>query len=120
MELAGALMRRRQCHEQITATLAAIDTARASQLLAAATELLAHQRYIERMEETHRLLLGQLAKHDQEVADGRANLVARSQDRQALEKLKEIGLEAHTRELARSEQMTLDEIAGIGHWRRAA
>lgn len=120
MELAGAMMRRSQCHEELMGAAERIIAARLSQLTASATDLLAHQAYLERMEEAHRLLTEELARHDREVAGRRATLTARSQERQALEKLKEKGLEAHNREIARIEQITLDEIAGNGYWRRAA
>lgn len=120
MELAGAMMRRSECQQQLIAAVGRIHSARAAQFDAAPTDLRSHQAYLERMEEAHRLLVDELARHDQEVAARRVTLTARSQDRQALEKLKEKGLDAHNREVARVEQMTLDEIAGNGYWRRAA
>jgi flagellar export protein FliJ len=120
MELAGAMMRRQQCHTQLLSTGERIVSARRGQLSAAATELRDHQAYLERMEQVQRLLREELGRHDQEVAERRASLTARSQDRQVLEKLKEKGLDAHNRETARVEQLVLDEIAGNGYWRRAA
>ena len=120
MELAGALMRQQRCHEELLRAEQRIATARRAQLHAAGGDLRDHQAYLERMENAHRLTLEELGRHDQEVADRRVALTAASQERQALEKLKERGLEAHNRELARVEQITLDEIAGNGYWRRAA
>jgi len=120
MELAGAMMRRHECHQEVLSAAERIVAARLAQLTAPGGDLRDHQAYLERMEETHRLLLEDLARCDREVAGRRATLTARSQERQALEKLKEKGLEAHNREMARIEQNTLDEIAGNGYWRRAA
>jgi flagellar export protein FliJ len=120
MELAGAMMRRRRCQEEVVLAAERISSARQGQSRAQGNELRDYQAYLERMEQSHRLLLEELARHEKEVADRRASLTARSQDRQALEKLKEKGLDAHNREVARVEQITLDEIAGNGYWRRAA
>jgi flagellar export protein FliJ len=120
MELAGALMRRQQCREELTRAEARIADARRAQLDAACAELRDHQAYLERMEQARRLTLDELARHEQDVAGRRARLVTASQEREALEKLKEKGLDAHNREQARVEQITLDEIAGNGYWRRAA
>jgi flagellar export protein FliJ len=120
MELAGAMMRRRRCQDEIARAVDRIASAHAAQIRARGNDLRDHQAYLERMEHAHRLLLEELTRHEKEVADRRVTLTARSQDRQALEKLKEKGLDAHNREVARIEQITLDEIAGNGYWRRAA
>ena len=120
MELAGAMMRRRRCQDQIRQAVERIASARQAQLQALGIDLRGHQAYIERLEHSHRLLVEELARHEKEVADRRVTLTARSQDRQALEKLKEKGLDAHNREVARVEQIMLDEIAGNGFRRRAA
>jgi flagellar export protein FliJ len=120
MELAGAMMRRRRCQDEIVQAVDRISSARQAQSQARGNELRDYQAYLERMEQSHRLLVEELARHEKEVADRRATLTARSQDRQALEKLKEKGLDAHNCEVARIEQITLDEIAGNGYWRRAA
>ncbi len=120
MELAGAMMRRQECHHAVELTVERIGGARLAQRAAHGNHLRDHQAYVERLEQNHRLLLEELGKRDQEVAARRATLTTRSQERQALEKLKEKGLEAHNREMARVEQILLDEIAGNGYWRRAA
>jgi len=120
MELAGTLMRRQRCQEELIAAELRIVEARRAQLRAAGTELRDHQAYLERLEEARRVKVAELAQREQDVADRRARLTVASQERQALEKLKERGLEAHTREQARVEQNILDEIAGNGYWRRAA
>ena len=64
--------------------------------------------------------LEELGRHEQELSERRIALTKASQDREALERLKEKGLADHNREVARVEQITLDEIAGNGYWRRAA
>ena len=115
-----AMMRRRRCQDEIVQAVDRISSARQAQSQARGNELRDYQAYLERMEQSHRLLVEELARHEKEVADRRATLTARSQDRQALEKLKEKGLDAHNCEVARIEQITLDEIAGNGYWRRAA
>jgi flagellar export protein FliJ len=120
MELAGALMRRRRCQDEIRQATDRIQEARQAQLHALANDLLHHQAYLERLESSHRLLVEELVRHERDVTGRRVTLTARSQDRQALEKLKEKGLDAHNREVARVEQLVLDEIAGNGYWRRAA
>jgi flagellar export protein FliJ len=120
MELAGAMMRHRRCQDQITQMAERIGSARRAQSQARGVDLREHQAYLERLEQSHHLLVEELARHEKEVADRRVILTARSQDRQALEKLKEKGLDAHNREVARAEQIMLDEIAGNGHRRRAA
>jgi flagellar FliJ protein len=120
MELAGAMMRRRRCQDEIVQAVDRISSARQGQSQACGNELRDYQAYLERMEQAHRMLVEELARHEKEVAERRATLTARSQDRKALEKLKEKGLDAHNCEVARIEQITLDEIAGNGYWRRAA
>lgn len=120
MELGAAIMRREQCQEQLLRAGQEIAHARHAQLSAPGSELRAHQAYLERLEDGERQLMHELSGHEQDVSARRATLTERSQDRQALEKLKEKGLEAHNREAARVEQVMLDEIAGNGHWRRAA
>jgi flagellar export protein FliJ len=120
MELAGAMMRRQECHHAVLLTVDRISGARLAQRDAHPSHLRDHQAYVERLEQNHRLLLEELGKRDQEVAARRATLTTRSQERQALEKLKEKGLETHNRETARIEQILLDEIAGNGYWRQAA
>jgi flagellar export protein FliJ len=63
---------------------------------------------------------GELAHTESELEDRRIALTKASQDREALERLKEKGLADHLREIARIDQITTDEIAGNGYWRRAA
>jgi flagellar export protein FliJ len=83
-------------------------------------ELRAHQTYLERLEHLRELALQDLARREIELSERRLALTKASQELEALERLKEKGLVDHNREQARVEQITLDEIAGNGHWRRAA
>lgn len=85
-----------------------------------ADELMSHQLYLERMEQAHHAATDQVARSEQKLEQRRIALTKASQDREALERLKQKGLEAHNLEAARIEQNVLDEIAGNGHWRRAA
>ena len=97
-----------------------IVAARRAQLHCAGDDLRAHQSYLERMEHARRLAARGARPHEPELAERRIALTKASQDREALERLKEKGLADHNREVARVEQITLDEIAGNGYWRRAA
>lgn len=123
VELASALMRRQQCAAEVDAALARIDDARGLQATFAggcAVDFQSRQAYLERMENAHRVTVEDLRRHDDEVSGRRRKLTEAAQAREALERLKEKGLAEHQRELARVERIVLDEIAGNGHWRRAA
>jgi flagellar export protein FliJ len=119
-EFGVALQARQRCREEVTRAEGRIDSAHRAQLHAAGGDLRAHQSYLERLEHAHRLALEELARAEAELVERRAALTKASQDREALERLKEKGLADHNRELARVEQIMLDEIAGNGYWRRAA
>ena len=69
---------------------------------------------------SYQLELEDLARSEVELSERRVELTKASQDLEALERLKEKGLDDHKREAARVEQNMLDEIAGNGYWRRAA
>jgi flagellar FliJ protein len=123
MELAGAMMRRAECEEQLNEAAAEVARARGAQVLvapASAADLVARQAYLERMESAHRSTMENLRHHDAAVAGRRDALHQAARDRQALERLKAKGLAAHQREAARIEGITLDEIAINGYRRRAA
>jgi flagellar export protein FliJ len=123
VELAGALMRRQQCATEVDAAAERIEEARQLQATFAdgcAVDFQSRQAYLERMENAHRVTVTDLRRHDDEVAGRRRKLTEAAQAREALERLKEKGLAEHQRELARVERIVLDEIAGNGHWRRAA
>jgi len=125
-DFAIALQVRQNSRDHEARALDRIIEARRAQLGVAgqarfsADDLMAHQLYLERMEQGHRAAVEQVARHEQKLEQRRVALTKASQDREALERLKEKGLEDHNREAARIEQNVLDEIAGNGHWRRAA
>ena len=119
-EFAVALQARERCQDEVTRIRTRIDSAGAAQLHAAADSLRAHQSYRERLEHSLDLELQDLARREAELSERRVELTKASQDLEALERLKEKGLDAHNREAARVEQNMLDEIAGNGYWRRAA
>lgn len=119
-EFAVALQAREHRQEEVSATRSRIESARAAQLHASADELRAHQSYVERLEHKLELELEDLARCEVELSERRVALTKASQDLEALERLKEKGLDDHNREVARVEQNMLDEIAGNGYWRRAA
>lgn len=124
-ELAGALSRRTSCEERLRATGEQLAGARDRQRdLAAAPstsfDLIARQRYLERVEQTRRDRELDLDRHEAEVDARRVALVAAARDRQALERLKERRRADHARELARVEGAEMDEIALTLHRRRAS
>jgi flagellar export protein FliJ len=123
VELAGAMIRRQQCEEQLAQAVDRVAMARRAQTQAAASsaaDLIARQAYLERVERAHRAALEELHRHEATVAEHRDALSQAAQARQALERLKARGLDAHRREAARVEGLALDEIAITGFRRRAA
>lgn len=124
LEFAGALERRSQCEAELALAQSRIQGARGVQAQSStplsAGDLRDRQAYLERVERAHRLVQEELVRHQAELERQRAALTRASQEREALERLKEKGLADHRREAARVEQNVLDEIAGNGHWRRAA
>ena len=119
-EFAVALQAHEHSQGELARVEARIDSARSEQLTAAGMELGAHQTYLERLEHLRELALQDLARREVELSERRLALTKASQELEALERLREKGLVDHNREQARVEQITLDEIAGNGHWRRAA
>jgi flagellar protein FliJ len=119
-EFAVALQARQRSLDEVARINARIEAARGAQLTAAADDLQAHQSYLERLEHALELELQDLARREVELSERRGELTKASQDLEALERLKEKGLDDHNRETARVEQNMLDEIAGNGYWRRAA
>jgi flagellar FliJ protein len=115
-----ALLAHEHSQEELARVNARIESARSAQLTATGGDLIAHQNYVERLEHLRQLALQDVARREVELSERRMALTKASQDREALERLKEKGLVDHNREQARVEQNTLDEIAGNGHWRRAA
>lgn len=123
LQLAGAIARRQECAQRVTAAAASVGNARKAQLHkgpSSSTDLLLLQAYLERAEKAHRSTLVDLKRHEHEVAGRRSELTAAARDRQALEHLKAHRLADHQRESARLEAVELDEIAINGFRRRTA
>ena len=90
---------------------AALDAGRAEAGQAAPSgELALHQAWVERIERDARAARAGLDAQEQKVVDGRARLVDASQQREALERLKQRRMTEHARELARGEEARLGEI----------
>ncbi|MGO9751579.1 MAG: flagellar export protein FliJ [Solirubrobacteraceae bacterium] len=123
LQLAGAMARRQECEQQVTAAAAGVLNARNAQLgsgTSSSTDLLFRQAYLERAESAHRSTLADLRRQEKEVAGRRSELTEASRDRQALEHLKAHRLADHQRESARLDAVALDEIAINGFRRRTA
>lgn len=122
-ELAGALSRRSSCEQRVLAAGAELDVARDRQrdlvaVAASAQDLIARQRYLERVERNRVQGEHELTQSEADVAARRASLVEAARDRQALERLKERRRTDHARELKRVEGAEMDEIALTLHRRR--
>ena len=98
-----------------TARRAGLDTVRAERTTS--SDLLAAQAYLERAERHRREAALDLDRQDAEVEARRRALTAASRDRQAIGKLEERQRAEHAREMARREQIDLDEVA-LGVHRR--
>ncbi len=123
LQLAGAMARRQECEQQVTAAAESVVNARKAQLEtgpSSSTDLLSRQAYLERTENAHRSTLADLKRHEKEVAGRRSELTEAARDRQALEHLKAHRLADHLRETARRDAVALDEIAINGFRRRTA
>jgi flagellar export protein FliJ len=119
-EFAVALQARQRSLDEVARIESRIAAARSAQLNAGGDDLQAHQSYLERLEHALELQHQDLTRREAELTQRRVALTKASQDLEALERLKEKGLDDHNREAARVEQNMLDEIAGNGYWRRAA
>ncbi len=125
-ELAGALHRQASCAERLRAMGEQVAGAFAAQREASgggpasAADLVAHQAYLERMEQAREAGQLDLERHDAEVGARRDALREAARERQALERLKERRRADHERAVARAEGAALDEIASIQHRRRAS
>ncbi|MEI2702452.1 MAG: flagellar export protein FliJ [Baekduia sp.] len=85
-----------------------------------ATDLLAHQAYVERLERSRRDAVVELEQREQDLADSRARLERASQDREVLDQLRERQRMAHLHEVERAERAEIDDIAIQNHIRRKA
>ncbi len=123
LQLGGAMARRQACEQQVSAAAERVTNARRSQFLTglcSATDLVARQAYLERVENAHRSTLNDLERFERDVVGRRTELVEAARDRQALEHLKARRLADHLRETARLDAVALDEIAINGFRRRTA
>ncbi len=125
-ELAGALSRRESCADRLRAMGDQVSDAFAAQRAASssgpasARDLVAHQAYLERMEQVREAGQLDLHRHDAEVGARRDALREAARQRQALERLKERRRADHERAVARAEGAVLDEIALAQHRRSAS
>jgi flagellar FliJ protein len=122
-ELAGALHGQARCAERLRAMGVQVTGAFAAQRAASASgpasaaELVAHQAYLERIEQVREAGQLDLHRHDAEVGARRDALREAARERQALERLKERRRADHERAAARAEGAVLDEIALTQHRR---
>jgi flagellar protein FliJ len=86
---------------------------------ASGADLLAAQAWIERSERNRREAALELDRRDAEVSVRRESLVVASRDREVIERLKRRRRADHDREVARIDQINLDEVA-LGVHRRGA
>jgi flagellar protein FliJ len=125
-ELAGALTRRESCADRLRAMgdeiAGAFQAQRASAAAgpASALDLVAHQAYLERMEQIREAGQLDLDRHEAEVDARRDALREAARQRQALERLKDRRRADHERAVARAEGVVLDEIALSQHRRSAS
>jgi flagellar protein FliJ len=117
-ELAAALARRTSTETELRAVEASLEHARAEQRSASsqgsavsATEMLARQAFLERIETQRGVQERELLQRDTEVADRDARLASAASEHEMLNRLRERQRGEHDRELARREQGTIDEIA---------
>ena len=123
--LAGAMQDRQRSERDVQDAAEAVLRAHRAQLDASARpmnahDLIARQAYLERSELAHRASQETLGQTERQVDARRTELTEAARDRQALDRLKEHRRSDHERELARQENLELDEIALNGFRRRAA
>ncbi len=114
--LAGALIRREACEEQLQDVEERLDRARTAQRdtgasSTSAPDLIALQAYLERIERTREATARDLDRHEAEVATRRDLLAEAARAREALERLKQRRRADHEQELARRSGRELDEVA---------
>jgi flagellar FliJ protein len=117
-ELAKAISRRSSAEAELRTVDASIEQAHSEQRNAAAsspsrsaTELLAHQAFLERIEAQRAQHAHELSQREVEVHDRDAELATAASEHEMLNRLKSRRQSEHVRELARQEQGALDEIA---------
>ncbi len=85
-----------------------------------ATELIARQAFLERIEAQRRAHTNELHQRESEVADRGVELTAAASEHEMLKRLKERHRSEHEREAARREGNMLDEIAAVRFGRSPA
>ncbi len=125
-ELADALVRRSSTVDELRTADAHLEHARAEQRTVAtaampvsATDLLARQAFLERVEAQRRLRASELQQREAEVAERDAELATAASEHEMLNRLRERHRGEHDREQARRERNTLDEIA-VTRFRRGS
>ena len=125
-ELADALLRRSSTVAELRTADAHLEHARAEQRTVAteakavsATDLLARQAFLERVEAQRRLRAHELEQREAEVAERDAELATAASEHEMLNRLRERHRGEHDREQARRERNTLDEIA-VTRFRRGS
>ncbi len=126
-ELAEALSRRSSSVAELRSTDANLERAREEQRVLAsaratvsATDLLARQAFVERVEAQRRLHARELEQRELEVAERDAALATAASEHEMLNRLSERHRGEHDRETARREQGALDEIAATRFRRSTA
>ncbi len=126
-ELAAAISRRSSTQADLRLSDADLEHARAEQRTAAAgtamvsaTELMARQAFVERIEVQRGLHAHALEQREAEVADRDAKLAAAASEHEMLNRLRERHRGEHDREAARRESNVLDEITASRFGRSSA
>jgi len=126
-ELARAVSRLTSTQADLRAAEADLEHARFEQRTAAsepgavaATDLLARQAFLERVEGERLVQELELARREGEVADRDAQLTTAASEHEMLNRLRERRRGEHEREAARHERNTLDEIAAARFGRAPA
>ncbi|HYM55304.1 MAG TPA: flagellar export protein FliJ [Solirubrobacteraceae bacterium] len=126
-QLAEAISRRSSTQAELRVTDAHLEHARAEQRTVAAepravsaTDLLARQAFLERIEAQRRHHAHELEQREAEVADRDAKLTTAASEHEMLNRLRERQRGEHARETARRERNVLDEIASVRFGRSSA
>ncbi len=117
-ELADALTRRSSTVAELRSADADLEHARAQQRAVAgerkavsATDMLARQAFLERVEAQRRMRATELEQREADVAERDAELATAASEHEMLNRLRERHRGEHDREAARRERNALDEIA---------
>jgi flagellar export protein FliJ len=116
-ELANAISRHSSSVTELRTADARLEHAReqqrsvVEQTAVSATDMLARQTFLERVEAQRRLRAGELEQRETELAQRDAELATAASEHEMLIRLRERHRGEHEREAARLEQGALDEIA---------